>query len=370
MSQKIRVAIGSIAVVAFAAAGFAGTSLAAPAHHPAAKKVKGTVAFISPETYTGRWVRDKAYIQKELHKLAPKVKLLFYNGNNSVSNQQTEANQAVTAGAKVVILAAVDQNLDAPIVNTLEGEGVHVVAYDRMIQTPRLDAYASFNGPQVGVLQGKWLAAHVKKHGTIVQIWGSSDDNNAHLFLKGFDKIFKPLFKKHVFKNGYETWTPGWVPTTAGTEIDQALSQLHNKVAAVYSMNDGMADDIEPALARVGLAGIPLTGQDGQPSALARILLHTQGETIYKPLTEEANPSAKAAVYWLSGHKGTPPGFNTKAGQSKQTNGHRVPSAIGPVLNITIKNVGFPVKDGFTTWAAVCADIAGAPVKPYCGKKH
>jgi hypothetical protein len=45
-------------------------------------------------------------------------------------------------------------------------------------------------------------------------------------------------------------------------------------------------------------------------------------------------------------------------------------SVISPVVGVTLRNVGLPVKQGLDTWKEVCANIAGAPVKPYCGFSH
>ncbi len=135
-------------------------------------------------------------------------------------------------------------------------------------------------------------------------------------------------------------------------------------------MNDSMSAAIQPELAKAGLTNIPLTGQDATPDALARILTHKQGMTVYKPLNEEALPAARTAIWWLEGKRGLPSFYNTKSIQSKQADGHRIMSIVSPVLSITHRNVGLPVAQGLHTWAEVCADIAGAPDKPYCGFSH
>jgi D-xylose transport system substrate-binding protein len=396
MSKKFRVVVGSFAVVAFAAAGFASTSLAAPTHITK-NAVKGTVYFIGPEQFTGRWVRDQVYLRNALTKQAPKAKFVYQNGNESEQSQQNFMNQDLAArGKKVIILASIDGVAQANLVDQAHKAKVPVVAYDRLIQDKYLNAYVSFNGPQVGKLQAQWLLGHVPKKGNIIQIWGDHADNNALLFHKGFAGVFDKHFKcpakqydtcskSGKLTDAFGVYTPGWLPSNAQTEMNTALSDVHNKVVGVYAMNDGMADTIYSDLAAAHLFHVPLTGQDGQASGLARILEKEQGMTIYKPLTEEANPAISAAVWWLSGHSWTskPAGFKP-SGQSALscgtpradcTNGKRIPAVIGPVLSITLtgkgKNgVGFPVTDGFTTWAAVCADIPGAPVKPYCGRKH
>ena len=74
------------------------------------------VAFLAPEA-TGRWVQDKRYIKHDLRQLDPKVKLLTYSANENIAKQTNQAKAAIAAGAKVLIVSAIDQNANAPIVD-------------------------------------------------------------------------------------------------------------------------------------------------------------------------------------------------------------------------------------------------------------
>ena len=366
MSKTVRFAITLTATLSMLLVGFGTVSFAA--HKAPAAKPKGTVAFLGPEQFTGRWVKDAKYFNQKLHSLNPNIKILDYNANANITNQQNEANAAIAAGAKVLVLAAVDQNEDVPIVNAAEKAGVKVLAYDRMIQSPKLRAYDSFDNVQVGVEQGSWLAS--KAHcGNIIEIRGSSTDHNAALFYSGFAKATKAKFKSGCWKLAYFAWTPNWTPATAGTEMDAALAQVHNKVKGVYSMNDGMAAPVFASLQRQKLSGTPLTGQDAQPDGLGRILAHEQGMTVYKPIYDEAYSAAEVAANWIAG-KGLPKNYKKNCGVGcAQDSGRHVPAALFTPVKITLANVGLPVKDGYDTWHDVCTSI-GRVVKPYCGMKH
>jgi D-xylose transport system substrate-binding protein len=212
----------------------------------------------------------------------------------------------------------------------------------------------------VGKLQGRWLANHVRRGGTIVVINGSLDDDNAHLFNRGYLSILNPAFARGTFHNGGQYWTLHWVPATAGTEMENALTKDHNNVQGVLSANDGMAAAIVAALKRVGLAGIPVTGQDAQPDALGRILAGTQGMTVYKPLYEEANSAAVATNHILRNQPVS--NFN----QYYRTHVKVVHAILFSPVLITKSNVQRVVRDGFATWAQVCAGVG--PAKPRCGK--
>ncbi|HEV3313121.1 MAG TPA: substrate-binding domain-containing protein [Chloroflexota bacterium] len=366
MSKLIRLAISGAAVVAFTVTAFSAGPASAKVHSSA---VTGTVAFLGPEQFTGRWVKDAAYFNAELHKLGPKITIKDYNANASISTQQQNLNSALGLGAKVIVLAAVDQNQDAPLVDQAEAAGAKVLAYDRMIQSPKLRAYDSFDNVGVGIEQGTWFKANVKK-GTIVEIRGSTTDQNAHLFYMGFCKVVCPLIKKKTYKLCYSTWTPNWVPATAGTEMDSAFTKCGSKLAGIYSMNDGMAAAVYQSEVRHHVR-LPLTGQDAQPDGLGRILEHQQGMTVFKFVKSEAVSAAQVAYNWLAG-KNLPSNYKHNCGADcVQASGRHVPAALFTPISINLKahNVGKPVSTGFDTWADVCASI-GKPTSPYCGLPH
>ena len=80
-----------------------------------------------------------------------------------------------------------------------------------------------------------------------------------------------------------------------------------------------MSDSIAPNLANVGLSGIPLTGQDGQPTALARILEGKQGMTVYKPLNQEAISGGPGRRVAPPGPQGDASRLFKKNAQCRQT---------------------------------------------------
>jgi D-xylose transport system substrate-binding protein len=375
MKKPIRLMISIVAVGAFAAVGFSG--IAGAQHRvvsSAAPAVK--VAFENPETFTGRWIKDHAYFDKEMKKLDPNVTIIYHNSNANIVTQQQNVDADIAAGVKVIVLAAVDQNQDAPLVNKAEAAGIKVLAYDRMIQSPKLRAYDSFDNVGVGKEQGSWFKANAKKGSTIVEIRGSTTDQNAHLFYKGFCKEVCSAISKGTYHLCYWTWTPNWTPATAGTEMDAAYTKCGTKIGAVYSMNDGMAAAVYSSIKRHTTKHIPLTGQDAQPDGLGRILLHEQGMTVFKFVKLEADAAAQLAYSWITGH-GLPKTYKKNCGADcVQASGRHVPSALFVPESITLKNVADPVKKGFDTWGTTAAGIGVCPSigintsKPYCGLKH
>lgn len=377
MSKLLRLTISAAAICALMLVGIAHANAFPSVHGHAATAAQPSakVAFENPETFTGRWVTDHTDFSAEIKRLDPNIQVIYHNSNANITTQAQNINADIAAGVKVIVLAAVDQIQDAPLVNKAEKAGIKVLAYDRMIQSPMLRAYDSFNNVQVGVEQGSWLAHHLKmgtasKPTYVVEIRGSSTDHNAALFYQGYQSKMAPVYATGKVKLGFFKWTPNWDDPTAGQETDQALTLLAGKtLAGVYSMNDAMAATVYASLARHHQTGLALTGQDAQPDGLGRILLHQQGMTVFKNVKLEADSAAQVAYNWVAG-KGLPANYKVNCGVGcAQSSGRHVPAALFMPQKITISNVAAPVKAGYVTWKAICASIA-KPNRPYCGLPH
>lgn len=321
--------------------------------------VSGTVGFLfSDFTTSDRWKFDESYFKAAMRKLDPNVNVLVEDAKNSQTTQQNEAKSLLTRGVDVLIDVPVDSAQAAAIVKAAHAEKprVKVLAYDRLISGAFEDAYASFDGFNVGVQQGKYLKAHVAKGGTIIEIAGASTDNNAHLFHNGAMSVLQPLFNSGYYKLGYQKFTPGWDDATAQQECASALTSLKNNVQGVLSANDGMAVACINALKAQGLAGkVPITGQDGTVPGLQDILLGYQSMTVYKPIKHLADAAATIVDKWLH-HK-------VYKGNSKktQTGAGGTPTFLAPVVTVTKNNIKkTEIKDGYVKKSDVCKGIAAA----------
>ncbi len=332
----------------------------------ASKKAAGElVAFLLPENVTPRWEGfDKPTFIAAMKKLAPSVKVDVLNAINSPTTQQSQAEQEITKGAKVLVVSAIDGKGFGATAAKAISQGVKVVAYDRLISGAKISAYISFDGVAVGKAQGKWMKAHTKKGARIAVINGSITDDNAHLFNTGYMSILRPLFKSGARKvvgpaNG--TWTPGWNPPTAQTEMEQLLTKNNNKIDAVLSANDGMAGGIIAALKAVGKK-VPVTGQDASLEGVQNIILGTQGMSVFKDFRLQAPAAAKITEALLTGK--ALPGINKHVSNGAGS----IPSVILPVVSIDIHNLKLLVKNGFVNQylgglSKVCKNV---PKKSIC----
>jgi D-xylose transport system substrate-binding protein len=331
-----------------------GGALAATSAAPKKENAGPLVVMLLPENVTARWEgQDKPLFVNALKKLVPGVQIQVQNALNDPAKQQAQAESALVKGAKVLVVAAVDQKAAAVIVNDAEKQDVPVIAYDRLIKNSPLDAYVSFDSVAVGSAEAGWLAQHTKKGARIVIINGSPTDDNAHLVNTGMHKILDPLFKKRSRIKVAEQWVPGWDPSKAQATMEQILTKAGNKVDGVSSANDGMAGGIIAALKAQKLAGkVPVTGQDATVEGLQRIVLGTQGVSVFKDFRLQAPAAAKVAAAYL---KGTSP---AKLFNASVANGMvKVPSIMLKVTPIDKTNVATLIKNGWVTKAKLCKGI-------------
>ena len=361
-------AVGTLAVLA-ATVGATSSSGASPsrAHTAAASPL---VAFLLPENVTPRWEGfDHPTFVRAMKKLMPSVTIDVLNAQNKPDTQQSQAEQEITKGAKVLVVAPIDGKAFGAIAKRAISQGVKVVAYDRLISNAKISAYVSFDGVAVGKAQGKWLSGHTKTGARITIINGAITDDNAHLFNKGYMSILNPLFrsgKRKVVgpKNG--TWTPGWNPPTAQTEMEQILTKYHNKIDAVLSANDGMAGGIISALKAQGKAGkVPVTGQDASLEGVQNIIKGTQGMSVFKDFRLQAPASAKIAAAILQ--KKSLPGINKHVSNGAGS----IPSVILPVHSIDKTNLKLLVTNGFIKqYLGGLAKVCKGVPKRYICKGH
>jgi D-xylose transport system substrate-binding protein len=324
----------------------------------------GTIALLLPETKTARYEsQDKPHFEQKVKALCPNCKIIYSNADQDAAQQQQQAEAALTQGAKVLVLDAVDAASAGAIVQKAKAQNVPVISYDRLVTDAPVDYYISFDNVRVGQLQGQALAKKLKDDGKatgpIVMINGAPTDNNAKLFKQGATGALNSAGIK-VLKS-YDT--PDWSPDKAQTEMQQAITAVgESGFNGVYAANDGTAGGAIAAMKSAGInsAQRPTTGQDAELAAIQRILAGTQYMTVYKAIKPEAEQAAQMAVDLVNGRK--PPASLVK---DKVDNGQlQVPSVLLTPVAVTKDNVKDTiVKDAFWTTNQICTSAYAADCK-------
>ncbi|WP_370023017.1 sugar ABC transporter substrate-binding protein [Planotetraspora sp. GP83] len=310
-----------------------------------------TIALFLPESKTTRYEAfDRPLFEAKVKALCPDCKLLYSNADQDAAKQQQQVEAALTQGANVLVLDAVDAAAVAPLVNQAKQKKVPVIAYDRLISGIDYEYYVSFNNVRVGEMQGQGLldalnAAGTASKGQIVMIHGSPTDPSSADYKKGAHNVLDGKIKI-----GREFDTPDWSPDKAQQEMEQAITAIgRDNIVGVLSANDGMASGAIAAMKRAGYKTIPpITGQDSELAAIQRILGGEQYMTIYLNIRSEAEKSAELAVALAKGEKPTAP--------DKANNGTAdIPSFLLDPIAVTKDNIASTIiKDGFYKASDVC----------------
>ena len=265
----------------------------------------GKVALLLPEKQTARYeAADRPFFEAKFKQLCPNVELIYNNAAEDATAQQQQAEAAITAGAKVLVLDPVDGDAGGKIATDAAAKGVKVISYDRLLKggsSP--DYYISFDNEAVGKLQGQALldklTADGKTMGKVIWINGSPKDNNALLFAKGAHGVLDG--KVEIVK---EDAMANWKQDEAQQIMEAAIAQFgKDGFDAVYVANDGGAAGVYAAMVANGVdpKAKPITGQDAQVDAIQRILSGDQYMTVYKAIQPEAETTAKLACQLAKG---------------------------------------------------------------------
>jgi D-xylose transport system substrate-binding protein len=233
-----------------------------------ADKVKVGLSF--SDFATERWKNEEILMRKLLEDKGYEV--LSQEAAHDVKLQNDQIDNMVSQGVKAIIVVAEDGDAAVTAVDKAADEGVLVIAYDRLIKTPKIAAYLSFNNVEVGRQQalgvmtavdiegGKWTKENPLK---LVKLGGSPTDNNAILFRKGQDEIVQPYVDAGIITIVADQWVENWDTNNALKLMENILTAADNKVDAVVASNDGTALGALQAMKAQGLAGIvPISGQD------------------------------------------------------------------------------------------------------------
>jgi D-xylose transport system substrate-binding protein len=312
------------------------------------------IALLLPETKTARYeAHDRPDFTAKVKELCPKCEVIYANATQDATKQQTQAEAAITRGADVLVLDAVDAKSATAIVQRAKRSKIPVVAYDRLISGADIDYYVSFNNVRQGRIQAKTLLDKLgseAKTKPIVVVNGAPTDPSAGDYKRGAHQVFDASGVK-VAK---EYDTPDWSPDKAQREMDQAVTALgKDGFVGVYSANDGMASGIIAALKDAGIrpSTVPVTGGDAEVAALQRILVGEQYSTIYLTIKKQAEDSAEVAVGAAKGDKAPGGLINARVDNGQE----KVPSVLLTPLAVTKDNIKDTViKDGFYKPSDIC----------------
>ena len=322
----------------------------------AAPATGAKIGVILPETASSaRWEGfDKPLLTAAMAKQGLQADI--QNAQGDEQKFSTLADGMISSGVKVLVIASISSEGGAAVAAKAKAQGIPVIDYDRLNLGGTSDYYVSFDNVGVGALQGKGLANALKtKPGAqVIQIEGAPTDNNATLFYQGQQTVLKPLFDSKALNLVEMQAIPKWDNQVGGTTFEQILTKNGGKVDGVAAANDGLAGAIITVLTKNGLNGkVPVTGQDATPDGLQAILRGDQYMTVFKPIDQEADNTAKLAAALAKGDTAAADAIATATSQDpvgKRT----VKSVLLTPQLITKDNVKTVIDAGAVPASAVC----------------
>lgn len=260
----------------------------------AQEKIKIGLSF--SDFATERWPNENKLMTSLLE--AKGYEVVSQQANQDAKLQNDQIENMITQGVKAVIVIAQDGDAAATAADAAAKAGVKVIAYDRLIKSPNIAAYLSFNNVAVGNGQaqgvltalgiksatdtGKWTKDNPVK---LVKLGGSKTDNNAILFRQGQDEVLQPYVDAGIIKVVADQWVDNWDPANALKLMENILTAQNNQIDAVVASNDGTALGALQAMAAQKLAGVvPISGQDATADGCNSIVKGELTVTIFKDI--------------------------------------------------------------------------------------
>lgn len=322
------------------------------------------VVLLPDSQSSDRWeVDDRRFLEAAFDEAG--VTYNIVNAEGDAATQVTQAEQAITNGAKVLLMVNLDSGSGATIIDLARENGVAIIDYDRLtIEGDGADYYVSFDNEAVGRLQGEGIVAAVAaavEAGTITNspvrvavLNGSPTDNNATLFANGYNSVIDPLFESGEWEEVDDQSVPNWDNQEALVIFEQILTAAGGDIDAAVAANDGLAGAVAEALGNQGLDFIPVTGQDATAAGIQRVLLGQQSMTVYKAIKAQAEAAAALAIAILNEDQMA---IDELVGEGAVNNGtNDVPSVLLVPVAVTIDNIAETViADGFRSIDEICS---------------
>jgi D-xylose ABC transporter substrate-binding protein len=315
---------------------------------------------------------NSVYLQNTnsaLHKAleAKGYEVLTVEANHDTRLQNDQISQLVDQGVDGIIIMAEDGNFIVPVVENAVDKGVKVIALDRLISTPKISAYISFNGEQIGYLQAaailkklnidsnKWSTSNPAK---IVLLGGSPADFNAWRFRTGQTNKLSTYINSGVVKIITDQWVENWDPGKARSLMENIITAHNGEIDAVVASNDGTALGAIDAL-KASNINVPISGQDATEAGCNSIAKGELTVTVFKDIRLLPVKAANVMENLLNGQSIDGLEYQNLSeltGNNELTG--TIPTIFLPLVSVTKENLyDVIVKSGFQTYDAVYKDL-------------
>lgn len=319
-----------------------------------ATAVPGSIAVLLPDDAPdSRWgAHDGPALARCLSEAGATFTLHSAGGDGDT--QIAQAVEAIAAGARVLLLAGVDNAAGAAVVDTAHAQGIKVIDYDRLTTgSVGADLYVGFDPTAAGHLLAETLAPYVRAlpvaRRNVILLGGPAGDATAERVGAGIRAVVEPYFASGQWSLLADVAAQD--VTEAQTRLATLLADESVPVGAVFATDDGLAGAVADVLRQQDRDPARLGGRGATLAALQRIIAGEQTVTLYEPRGPLSDAACQAAVAVLNGDEVvslTTRAIDNGAGE--------VPFIrLSPIV-VTEDNLAETViADGVATWAEICA---------------
>jgi D-xylose transport system substrate-binding protein len=315
-----------------------------------APKLDGKIAVLLPDSKSSdRWeTADRRFFEAAFKDAGLTTgDYLISNAEGDPAAQRSQAEQAVTEGAKVILLVNLDPGSGAAIIDSAKAQGVTMIDYDRLTVGGKADYYVSGDATEAGRLQAKGLIADLdgKSGARIAVLDGAPTDSFATDLKKGYTEVLKGSGLRVAAHQA----VPNWDGQKALTIYEQMLQAADQPFDGTLAANDTIANATISARQSRRLDPVPTSGLDATAQALQHILAGEQSFTVYFSIKDQATKAAKLAIEVASGKP--PTGITSEVDNGTG----KVPTILLKPQTIRKDNIANTViADDFASWDDVC----------------
>lgn len=346
-------------VVSLLAAALAAAAVGGWAEGRAAQPAR--VCALLPSTTVSRWERlDRRYLASAFTTAGFTHRIV--NAAGSGRRQRAQARTCLAGGAKVLLLAPVDDPTGRAVGRLAADAGATVVEYERLTPGGSASYYVSSDAVLAGRLMAEGVVAALaaRKGGprrpVVARFDGPPTEPESALVARGADAVLAREARSRRLLEGPTLSVAGRSSAAVRVVARRLLGGSKPRVDAVIATDDALAGAVVAALLERGRAPIPLAGRGATVQGLRNVVSGRQTGTAYASPKLEASAAARVVTALVTGRPVPTNGWTSDGAR-------RVPSVLLRPVWITRVNYAALLAEGVYTRSEIC----GGAYSRFCG---
>lgn len=280
-------------------------------------------------------VEGRTMLEKEIfideakkNKVPAEIKVAHY----SLTRQKEQIYGLIRDGVKALIIAPVNKNGLAGVLQEAAAKGIKILLYDELTDGPA-DLYCGMDYRKIGRIQADYLFKKAGR-GRYLILYGPSHSYKAVQIGQGQIETIKAMSERgaDMFIQSLADWSPEEAALIART---QAMS---DKVKAVLAPSDMIIIEIIKLNQKEGINSLYLGGVGGERTLLRRMITNERLATVTSDYASLARAGFQNALKLIAGER-------LMVSETILSNSRKIPAIYVPVKLINQANVDREIKD-------------------------